>query len=364
MNRIKIFLSTLIVFSLVACSFTRTQAPASATITLAPPSITTIPKSTEAAPEIMPDIAQHGLDGRLVLILHNPNGNRLIELNLKSGEVRTLFQTPENSWLSEALVSPDNQQILLTYAPPPPGNETQFGYSDLYLLPYDGSSQPQPFLTRSDPQEAFFFSDWASDGQSVYFTHLFRVDPNSEIPAYQNDIEKATLRGETETIVEHALWPDISPDGAKLAYLYAEPGTFTNDLYLANPDGSERMPVLQPGANPPVDAHLFTMDGNQLIFSMVNLQPAPASSWLEKLFGVDVVSAHNVPSDWYRAPLSGGVPQRLTNLNEVNLNGDLSPDGSQLAFIGASGLYVMNIDGSSLIQLSNDVMIGTVDWIP
>jgi Tol biopolymer transport system component len=312
----------------------------------------------------MPDITQYGLTGRLVLIEWRPNGNRLIELNLISGEIKALFQAPENSWLSEAVVPPDEQRILLAYAPPPPGGETQFGYTDLYLLPYDGSSQPQPFLTRSNPEESYFFSTWAVDGQSVYFTHLYQSDPNSPILTYQNDVEKATLQGETETVIEHALWPAISPDGSRLSYLYADPVTFGNDLYLANPDGTGQLPVLQPGANPPVDAHLFTTDGSQLIFSMVNFQPAPASSWLEILFGVENASAHNVPSDWYHAPLSGGLPERLTYLDDVNLNGDLSPDGGRFAFIAASGLYVMNVDGSNLIQLSNDVMIGTVNWIP
>jgi Tol biopolymer transport system component len=358
----------MIIFSLAACSSPTTQPPASSSTTLPPPSVMIIPNSTETpsepASKTMPDIAKHGLTGRLVLIQWYPKGNRLIVLNLISGEVRVLFQAPENSWLSEAVVSPDEGQILLAYAPPPPGNESQYGYTDLYLMPFDGSSQPQPFLTRSDPQESFFFSTWAVDGQSVYFTHLYRIDPNGQVPAYQNDVEKATLQGETETIIEHALWPAISPDGARLSYLYTDPVTFGNDLYLANPDGTGQTPVLQPGTNPPVDAHLFTMDGGQLIFSMVNLQPAPASSWLEKLFGVGVASAHSVPSDWYRAPLSGGVPERLTYMEDSNLNGDLSLDGNQLAFISASGLYVMNLDGSDLIQLSNDVMIGTVNWIP
>jgi hypothetical protein len=49
-------------------------------------------------------------------------------------------------------------------------------------------------------------------------------------------------------------------------------------------------------------------------------------------------------------------------LNEVNLNGDLSPDGSRMAFIASSGLYVVNLDGSNLIQLSEDRFVGTVDW--
>jgi Tol biopolymer transport system component len=96
---------------------------------------------------------------------------------------------------------------------------------------------------------------------------------------------------------------------------------------------------------------------------MVNAQPAPASSWLERLFGVQVAYAHSVPSDWYQAPVSGGTPQPLTHLGDINLNGDLSPDGSQMAFISASGLYVMNIDGSNLVLLSSDVVVGTVNWI-
>jgi Tol biopolymer transport system component len=304
------------------------------------------------------------LAGRLVLIKFGQGGNRLVELNLHSGEIKTLFQAPENSWLAAAVVSPDSRQILLAYAPPPPGSEPQYGYSDLYLLPYDGTSQPKPFLTRKDPDESFFFPTWAPDGQSVFFTHLRRIDPNSEIPAYQNDVETATLNGETKTIIEHALWPAISPDGSKLSFLYADPTTFGNDLYIANPDGTSQVPVFQPGTYPPIDAHTFTVDGNQLIFSMVNPQPAPASFWWDKFFGVEVASAHSVPSDWYIAPIAGGNPQRLTNLDEVNLNGDLSPDGTQLAFNGAYGLYFMNIDGSGLIQLTSDVLIGTVDWIP
>ena len=356
------------VFSLAGCSPYRNQPPVSIGATLPPPSITVIPHANQAldlaAVETWPEIARYGLAGHLVLILFNQQGNRLIELNLQSGEIKTLFQAPENSWFSEALVSPDHQQIILTYATPPPNGETQFGYADLYILPYDGSSQPKPFLARSDPKESFFNPSWSPEGQSVYYTHLYRIDPTSQVPAYQNDIEKTNLTGQTETILNHALWPVVSPDGSKIAYLLADPVTLGNDLYLANPDGSEQTPVLQPGNNPPVDAHLFTMDGTRLIFSMVDPQPAPAKSWLDKWFGIETASAHNVPSDWYRAPLSGGLALRLTNLEDVNLNGGLSPDGSHIAFISATGLYIMDIDGNQQIQLTNNVLIGTVNWIP
>jgi hypothetical protein len=57
------------------------------------------------------------------------------------------------------------------------------------------------------------------------------------------------------------------------------------------------------------------------------------------------------------------LPERLTSLGDLFLNGDLSPDGSQMAFISASGLYVLNMDGSGLNQISSEVLVGTVSWI-
>ncbi len=155
-----------------------------------------------------------------------------------------------------------------------------------------------------------------------------------------------------------------SPDGAILAYLNADPTTLGNDLYLAHTDGSNPTSLTRPGIDPPVDDHFFTQDGNQIIFSMVNSQPASSSSWWEKFFGVETASAHNVPSDWYALPTSGGEPQQLTHLNMIGLNGARSPDGRRIAFISSTGLFMMNVDGSDPFTLSNLAYVGSVDWIP
>ncbi len=319
---------------------------------------------TASTPEGPPSWAGNGYTGRLVLILYGPTGNTLTELDLASGRMTTLFQAPENSWLSAAVVSPDGRQILLAYSPPPPSGGTNYGYSDLYLIPTTGANPPQPFLTRKIEEESLFNPTWAPDGKSIYYSHLYRIDPNSKVPAFQNNIEQATLDGKPIPLIPHSLWPALSPDGSSLSYLNSDPVSFSNDLYLANPDGSSPAPVLQPGVNPPVDDHFFTIDSRDLIFSMVNAQPEPASFWWEKLFGIEIASAHSVPSDWYIVSVKGGQPQRITNMNDTGLYADLSPDGRHMAFISATGLYIMKLNGSELVALSTQVFIGTVDWIP
>ena len=312
----------------------------------------------------MEDIPDVGLSGKLVLVKWYPGGNQLIELDLTSGRVRTLFQAPKDSLLLDAEVSPDSQQILLSYSPPADVSDVQYGYTDLYLLPYGENEKPQPLLSKMPLQEAFFFPTWAPNGQSIFFTHLHRTEGNGVNLSFQHDIESTDLTGDTKMILERAQWPTISPDGKQFSYLVSDQSTLANQLYLANIDGTNQKPVLDSADYPAVDAHLFSNSGTDLIFSMVNQKSAPTSSWIDKFLGVRIASAHSVPSDWYRVSVNGGIPKRLTYLNEMNLDGDISPDGNQLAFISSNGLYVMNIDGSELIQLSKDVMIGSVNWIP
>jgi hypothetical protein len=97
---------------------------------------------------------------------------------------------------------------------------------------------------------------------------------------------------------------------------------------------------------------------------MVNSQTQPVSSWWEKLFGIEVVSAHNVPSDWYKVPAAGGKIERVTNVSDTAMFGALSPDGTRLVFISANGLFSVKTDGSDLVKLSDGTFDGTVQWLP
>jgi hypothetical protein len=85
--------------------------------------------------------------------------------------------------------------------------------------------------------------------------------------------------------------------------------------------------------------------------------------WLDRLLGVQIASAHSVPSDWWRVIIETGEIDRLTQMGDMNLMGDFSPDGKHIAFSGLTGLWVMNGDGSGLVRM----MAGSVAmqaWLP
>jgi Tol biopolymer transport system component len=321
--------------------------------------------------------ADLNLTGRLVFIrvTTDPQSAQgytidLVQLDLASGALTVVFTPPPDTWLTAAQVSPDGKEIVLAYAPPPAPGETQFGYTDLYRLAADGSGEPQPLLLRADPQEAYFNPEWSPDGRFLYYARFILVrDDTNRVTSFKYAIERiAYPDGQPELVVENAYWPRVSPDGTRLTYVSFDPNRPENFLYVAQSDGTQPTMLALPDSFLAVDAPLFSPDQQRIIFSATEFNmpftPSPAS-WIDQLLGVHTAEAHNVPSDWWQVPVTGGQPERLTDISETGLYGDCSPDGKYLAFIGASGLYLMDVaDAASLTALLATGTLGTINWIP
>jgi Tol biopolymer transport system component len=131
-------------------------------------------------------------------------------------------------------------------------------------VPSDGSSLPKPFIPSATSNGAFYSPSWAPDGQSIYSSHLRQGD-SQQGTADQYTVDKISLEGQVTSIIQNAIWPVISPDETKIAYLTASANTSVNNLYLANIDGSNPFQVIPVGAYASVDAHLFSPDGLSLI---------------------------------------------------------------------------------------------------
>jgi Tol biopolymer transport system component len=384
-------LSLLTLLLLTACSINVSDGPA-ATVPVIPtktdlPALTA-PHAETATPSAevtaLPWAALN-LTGKL-LYTQGPQG--VAKFDLATGQITTLFRPPAKAWLTAASASPDGQWLALAYAPPPPDGQPQLGYTDLYLISAtcdtttDGcaNNTPQPLLQRAQNSEAYFAPIWTPDGQSLYYTHFTPSDANNQSP-FKYTLERVTVTagqvaGRPETLIEHAIWPRLSNDGQQIVYVYQDPDTYRNELFIADADGQNARRLLDPATFDAVDAPIFAPDGQTLIISAVGEGPQSAAQWLQTRLaapsaeaapapdGLFLPSAHNVPSDWWRVEIATGALTRLTRLYDMGLYGDYAPDRQFVGFVSATGLWVMSPDGSNLTQLQpGQTNIGTFEWI-
>lgn len=346
-----------------ACSIDVTGEP-----TPAPPAgADAAPQDTEsdnAAPavEVSPVEASScgdlGLSGQLYFVGFLDAQQALLKLDLETGEETIVFDPPENAWLNEAALSPDGRQIIMSYAPPPGEGQVQFGFTDLYTMPADGSQEPALLRQRTEASETFFNVSWPAEDY-IYFAHVSPSVDDLGAVLYLSQVERMRLSdGEIEVLVRTAAWPRVSRDGTRLALV-----TESNQFMVAEPDGTNANPILDPEAFPAVDAPFFSPDNSWIYFSAA-ADTAPQQSFWDRLLGVRVASAHSVPSDWWRLPADGsGEPQRLTSIGAIGLYGDSSADGQHIAFSASEGIFVMNPDGSGVCQLRQIPTIGIIDWV-
>jgi len=301
------------------------------------------------------------LSGRLIYLagfqMDNNPYVQLENLDLVSGVVTTLYQSPPTWWISAASVSPDENQVALSYATPT-------NFPAIYLMPLDGTSTPRLLFSPPTKTDEYIEPVWSPDGRFIYFAHI-----NFGVTSPVFEIERIASSGGTpEKVVGNATWPRLSPDGSRLVYVSQNPNDRTDRLFTSAPDGGDPQQVELKGPMVPtiIDAPFFSPDGKSIFFS----GPAPASeytpSWLDQLLGIQVASAHSLPEDWWSVETTGGVPRQLTHIQSPSLYGSISPDGRLLASFSSDGIFVMGPDGSQLTLIVPAVggIPGTVNWIP
>lgn len=374
-----IFWFLILALVLSSCAIEVEQPPAvTPALTLA--AVPTPSASTESAPQtntvtttqIPVTWGDLNLTGRLVYIngflVDNVFSLQIQILDLETGEITTIFDAPKYSWIYYVTVSSDNQQIVMSYSPPPADNPVD---QDIYTMPLDGSEPPQLLFRPPTKEDDYIEVEYSPDGKYLYVTHV-----NYHIPPVEGQIyplftifRKALPDGELEMIVEQAYWPRVSPDSSQITYVTVDLFTRGNKLFVADADGGNAREVEISGPRLPdiKDAPIFSADGQSLIFSAEVPVQSYQPSWLDKLTGVTVARAHsNIPSDWWSIPVTGGEMARLTNIKSMGLFGSRSPGGQYLASYSLNGIFVMKTDGTRLTQLlpNPQSVPGTVCWIP
>jgi Tol biopolymer transport system component len=378
---IPILISSLLAAGLIGCSIDVQQKPVStpagqsvlSTATFVP---TTSAIGTNTDPAFPPQKqipitwAILDLTGRLVYVyvemIENSFGMGIQILDLTSGQVKTIFTAPPYASIFDIAVSPDATQLLLSYTPPP--NAESPTRSGIYVMPLDGSAPPQPLILPVLEADENFQAEWSPDGKYIYYTNTNYAAPqqeNSISPLY-TIFRMAYPGGSPEKIEENSMWPSIAPDSSKIVYVKYT-STSKNKLYVADANGDHPQEVILNGSGIPeiVDAPIFLPDGQSILFSAPVPPQAYQPTWLDKLMGVQIAKAHDVPSDWYVVSVSGGEPVRLTQIQAAYLFASISPDDTWVVSSSGSGTFVMDLDGSNLTSLMiGSAPQGRVRWIP
>lgn len=159
--------------------------------------------------------------------------------------------------------------------------------------------------------------------------------------------------------------PAWSPNGQKITFVSFRDkdrfGESQGEIYVMNPDDANPINLTQsPERNDRSSS--WSPDGKQIVFR--------ANAFLNG----DVRNS----SDIWVMDADGGNPRNLTNDQAIDLSPDWSPDGMQIAFhsdrnkdwefedpLENLDIYVMNADGTDLINLTNhSAREGKPDWSP
>lgn len=308
------------------------------------------------------------LSGRLIFSTVSRDGAitapRIAALDLGTGEIRTVFAATDNAWIYYLAVAPDANELMMSYIPPSaPDAEATTG---IYSLQYSDGAEPQLLFTPPTPFDRYIQVEWSPDGKYLYIVHYNQNDQPAGQPFPAYHISRMSYPGgQPEIILEHAFWPRVSPDSTKLVYVTIDPASGANKLFLANVDGSNPQEIQFTGAPQIMDAPIFSPDGKSILFSAPSPIQAYEPTWWDRLLGVQIVKAHDVPSDWWFVPIAGGAATRLTQLQTIRLFASISPDEKYIASMSGEGILVMGLDGSNVRQILFDPGLSSVvNWIP
>ena len=308
----------------------------------------TIPDAPAASLEI---------DGRLLLA----ESTGISTLDLATGQLRPIFTAEPGGQVTAAMRSPDGQLLALAYAPP--AGLIQFGYTNLYVLPADGSGMLR-LLVDGHQRDVIAGPVWAADGRSIVY---YRSAPSANGLSTERSVERVALDGgDPQVVVPGAFSPDLSRDGARLAYIASPDLTSPDHLTAAGVDGSGAVTLAGEQQFLTIDRPRFSPDGRWIVFSADEAPKVRAAriDWAGLLGGVRVASAHTIPTnDLWRIAAAGGAPVRLLFLQADGVAADYSPDGTHIAVIGSSGLVVMNADGSGAVRIDHGHTFTSVEWL-
>lgn len=291
-----------------------------------------------------------------------------------AGDEQWLYRAPAGSEIRQLTVARDESFLIYSYVPPPAGDARLFDRSALYRVDLTAPEwSAQPLLGGDTPGEYLLEPALSPDGRYCYHVRVAASD--DAINAYSDvTLRRLDLRtGEVQDIIANGIWPTVSPDGRKIAFVGVQPLSQQRGLFLANVDGSKLEMLVPVGKFFDVDAPAFTPDGKHLVFAVAEEdtrvpagQRGGLSSLLWRLLPIGEAQAHNdhdVASDWWRVPVAGGEPERLTEQAQIMSYGAFAGGDGTFAYATTNGIYLTDLSGEAPVAVRSEGVWMSVAWL-
>jgi len=280
------------------------------------------------APAAQPNVSPP--TGRIAFRSDRDNGMIAYEIYVINADGTHLINLTNNHEDNSALSwSPDGQRIAFA--------SYQDNGSKIYVMNADGSHQ-----TRLTNTPAFDDRpNWSPDGQHIVFVRGAGFTPGDIYIMDVTGSHQINLTNSTESEGN----PTWSPDGQRLVF-NADWG-----LYVMNADGSDRHKI---AGQTPLDYGwpIWSPDGQRIF-----VYASQHSGWLDYSNNLDIFSLKPDGSDQRQLTTNPTFDDELA----------VSPNGQHIAFIrqceGKYQLYVMNVDGSQQVRLT-DIYASGPNWSP
>ncbi|MEM9384351.1 MAG: hypothetical protein AAGA68_04775 [Pseudomonadota bacterium] len=287
---------------------------------------------------------------------------------------RWLYRAPAGSEIRQLAVARDESFLVYSFVPPPQGNARLFDRSALYRMDLTAPEGNAERLIGGDTAGEYLLEPALSpDGRYCYHVRVAASD--DAINAYSDvTLRRLDLRtGEVQDIIANGIWPTVSPDGRKIAFVGVQPLSQQRGLFLANADGSKLEMLVRVGKFFDVDAPAFTPDGRHLVFAVAEQdtripagQRRSLSSRLLSLIPINAAQAHNdhdVASDWWRVATAGGEPERLTQQEQIMSYGAFAGSDGPFAYATTNGIYLTNLSGDSPTVVRDEGVWMSMAWL-
>lgn len=251
------------------------------------------------------------------------------------------------------------------------------GFQEIYLMDYDGRSQRRITGHKSTSG----YPDWSGRGDAVAYLTYFTVSPTIYYVdmASGNKVEiygKGTLN----------LSPSFSPDGSLVAFAHSDDTDV--DIYvcerrcqgprqLTRARGIDTNPVWSPSGNQlsftsdrsgQPNIYIMNRDGSEVRRVSFEGDYNDGATWHPSGTFLVYSGRHGGRFRLMRTDLVSLETRVLAQGAESYEEATFSPDGRRLAFSakrsGSSQIFVMNADGTGLMQLTHEGNNAGPDWSP